>query len=351
MGRGRPLRAAAKADNPLEALALAAGQVPTPLFDGYAAFMAARTLMAGCNLGVFSSLRSGGPATADELAARLGYDPLGTDALLVALHTMEYLDAGSDGRYRNASVVDRWLKPLEPFVGVFTYDMWDVWGGVEDAVRTGTPAGLHERPDDDPHWERYMRGLFALSELVGADLARAVGVPRGATSLLDVAGGHGGFAKALCDRVAGLQGTVLELEGAARIGREIAREHGFADRVKWQVGDMFEADLGGPHDVVLAGQILHHLSPEDCIRLLVRCRQATRPGGVVAVYEQERPPDGKRGHQIGVLTGLMFFAYSRARTYTADEIRGFMREAGVEGVKVKRPLRMAGTFVAVGTPA
>jgi 2-polyprenyl-3-methyl-5-hydroxy-6-metoxy-1,4-benzoquinol methylase len=345
------LRAAAKADSPLEALALAAGQVPTPLFDGYAAFMAARTLMAGCNLGVFASLREDGPATAAELAGRLGYDPLGTDALLTALHTMEYLEADGDRRYSNAAVVDRWLKPLEPFVGVFTYDMWEVWSGVEDAVRTGTPAGLHDRPDDDPHWERYMRGLYALSELIGPTLARAVGVPRGATSLLDVAGGHGGLAKALCDRTPGLQATVLELEGAARTGRALAAEHGFADRVRWEVGDMFTSDLGGPHDVVLAGQILHHLAPEDCVRLLSRCREATGPGGIVAVYEQERPPDGKRGHQIGVLTGLMFFAYSRARTYTADEVCGFMRDAGLGTPKVKRPLRMAGTFVATATAA
>jgi hypothetical protein len=97
----------------------------------------------------------------------------------------------------------------------------------------------------------------------------------------------------------------------------------------------------------LLGQILHHLAPEDCVRLLVRSREVLAPGGVVAVYEQERPKPGARGHQIGVLTGLMFYAYSRARTYTASEISGFMREAGLEGVKVKRPLRLAGTMIVV----
>jgi 2-polyprenyl-3-methyl-5-hydroxy-6-metoxy-1,4-benzoquinol methylase len=114
---------------------------------------------------------------------------------------------------------------------------------------------------------------------------------------------------------------------------------------------MFDADLGGPYDVALAGQIVHHLSPEDAVRLLARARDAVRPGGLVAVYEQERPPAGERGHAIGVLTGLMFFAYSRARTYTADEVRGFLREAGLESVRVKRPIRLPGTFVAVGRRA
>ena len=112
---------------------------------------------------------------------------------------------------------------------------------------------------------------------------------------------------------------------------------------------MFEADLDGPHDIALAGQIVHHLSPEDAVRLLERACGAVHPGGIVAVYEQERPPTGKRGHPIGVLTGLMFYAYSRARTYTADEVCGFLRAAGLSDVRVRRPIRLAGTFVAVGT--
>jgi 2-polyprenyl-3-methyl-5-hydroxy-6-metoxy-1,4-benzoquinol methylase len=329
---------------------MAARQVPTPLFDVYAAFMTARTIMAGSSLGVFDALADR-PATAPELAERLSLDPLGTDALLVALHTIGYLDSDRDGRYRPADVVGRWLEPLRAFVVDFSYDMWEAWGQVEHAVRTGEPVGgLHDRPGDDPHWERYMRGLFALSRMAGSDLARAVGAkdPR---TLLDIAGGHGGFSIAMCERHPGLSATVLELEGAARVGRAIVAEEGFADRVTYQVGDMFDADLGGPYDVALAGQIVHHLSPEDAVRLLARARDAVRPGGLVAVYEQERPPAGERGHAIGVLTGLMFFAYSRARTYTADEVRGFLREAGLESVRVKRPIRLPGTFVAVGRRA
>jgi SAM-dependent methyltransferase len=341
------VRSAARPDNPLEALALVAGQVPTPLFDGYAGFMAARTLMAGCSLGVFRALAEL-QDTADGLATRLRLDPLGTDALLVSLHTMGYLEQSADGVYRNARVVERWVFPLEPYLGVFTYDMWETWSSLEETVRTGRPAGLHERPDDDPHWERYMRGLFALAEMAGPDVARAVGA-REPRTLLDVAGGHGGFSIALCRRHAGLRATVLELEGAARIGRELVAEAGFADRVRYRVADMLEDPLGdadaSEFDVVFLGQILHHLSPEDCVRLLVRSREVLAGGGVLAVYEQERPKPGARGHQIGVLTGLMFYAYSRARTYSADEISGFLREAGFPRVKVKRPLRLAGTMI------
>ena len=340
------MRAGARPDNPLELLALAARQVPTPLFDVYVAFMTARTIMAGASLGVFDALRER-PDDAAGIAQRLELDPQGADALLVALHTLGYLEH-SGGRYRCAGVVDRWLEPLRAFVVDFSYDMWDAWGQVEETVRTGRPVGgLHDRDAEDPHWERYMRGLFALARLAGGDIARAVGAddPR---SMVDIAGGHGGFSIGLCERHAGLRSTVLELEGAARVGRRLVEEAGFADRVGYAVGDMFEADLGGPHDVAFVGQIVHHLSPEDSVRLLRRALDCVRPGGRVAVYEQERPPEGETGHAIGVLTGLMFFAYSRARTYTADEVTGFLREAGARDVKVRHPLRLPGTFVAVG---
>ena len=340
------MRAAARPDNPFEVAAMAAGQVPTPLFDVYTAFMTARTIMAGSSLGVFDALRER-PDDAAGLAARLELDPQGADALLVALHTLGYLEHDG-GRYRNAKVVDRWLEPLRAFVVDFSYDMWEAWGQVEHTIRTGEPVGgLHDRAPDDPHWERYMRGLFSLARMAGGDIARAVGAkdPR---RMLDLAGGHGGFSIALCERHAGLRSIVLELEGAARTGRALVAEAGFADRIDYVVGDMFETDLGGPYDLAFAGQIVHHLSPEDAVRLLCRAADAVRPGGRVAVYEQERPPDGRRGHAIGVLTGLMFYAYSKARTYTADEVAGFLGEAGLRNVRVRHPIRLPGTFVAVG---
>ena len=50
------MRIATRADNPFERLAMAAGQVPTPLFDTYVAFFTARAVMAGASLGIFAAL-------------------------------------------------------------------------------------------------------------------------------------------------------------------------------------------------------------------------------------------------------------------------------------------------------
>ncbi len=342
------MRVGARPEGPFERAALAAGQVPTPLFEAFVAYLGARAIMAGTTLGIFAALEE----RADDgagVARRLGLDPLGTDTLLTALHTMGYVEA-RDGRYAPAAVVRRWLLPgtgrtLEPYLGAFNADMWDWMSGLEEAVRTGTPAGLHEMPAGDPRWERSMRGLFTLARLGAPDIAWAVDAD-GPRRLVDLAGGHGGFAMALCERHPGLRATVVELEGAARTGRRIVAEHGYADRIGFQVGDMFEADLGAGADVVFAGQVVHHLSPADAVRLLARAREALRPGGIVAVYEQEAPPPGERGDQLGVLVGLLFYVTSRARTYTAADVGGFLHRAGFRDIRIRRPRRLPGTFVA-----
>lgn len=346
------MRVAAKPDGLFERLAfsVAPGMVPTPIFESYVALMMARAIMAGSSLGVFRALAER-PDDPEGLADRLELDPVGADVLLKALHACGYV-VERGGRYRNGPPVERFVLPgspasLESWVGTFGYDMWETFGELERALRTGEPSGLHDRDPDDPYWERYMRGLFDISKLSAAIVARAIPA-RSPGRLLDLAGGHGGFTMAMCRRHDGLEATVLELEGAARIGRQIVAEQGMEERVQYRIGDIFESDLGIDNDVVMAFSIVHHFDSERNVELLRRARAALRPGGTMAVYELERPPEGDAGTQIGTLTGLLFYVLSGARTYAAEEITSFFTEAGFERVQVKRPRRLAGNVLVIG---
>ena len=63
--------------------------------------------------------------------------------------------------------------------------------------------------------------------------------------LVDVAGGHGAFAMAMCRRHPGLEATVIDLlPPSAAVGRRIVAEEGCADRVSFREGDVFELGLG-----------------------------------------------------------------------------------------------------------
>lgn len=344
------MRVATKPESVAERLALAAGVVPTPLLETLEAMAMARAIMAGASLGIFDALAER-PEGAERLARRLKLDPQGTDILLVALHAMGYVDE-RNGVYRNAPAVERYIlrdsaQSVRAYIEDFNRDMWDEFARTEEAVRTGEPSGIHERDPDHPYWERYMRGLFDLTRLGGREVARMIPARR-PRRMLDLAGGHGGYAIAMCARHSDLHVTIVELEGAARIGRRIVAENGMADRIDFLVGDMFEADLGTGHDVATAFQILHHLDPDKCVELLSRAREAIVPGGSVAVLEQERPPPGERGSTIGALTGLLFFVASHARTYTADELVTFVEAAGFDRVRQRRSARLPGHVLVTG---
>jgi cyclopropane fatty-acyl-phospholipid synthase-like methyltransferase len=153
---------------------------------------------------------------------------------------------------------------------------------------------------------------------------------------------------ALCRRHAELRATIVELEGAARIGRRIVAEEGMEDRVEYRVGDMFESDVGDDFDIVTAFSIVHHFDRERNVELLRRAHEVLRTNGTVAVYELDRPPEEEPGTQLGALDGLLFFALSGARTYSGEEIAEWMTEVGFERVKIMRPPQIAGTVLVVG---
>jgi SAM-dependent methyltransferase len=336
-------------DGPLDRVALAAGLVPRPVFEGFVAFATARTIMAGTSLGVFAALAEQ-PDDAAGLASRLGITAAGADVLLAALASIGYLDE-RDGRFHVTSVVRRHLLPgprsVEEWTGSFSYDMWEVFGRLEDVLRGGSAQRIHAKAPDDPYWERYMRGLAQLARLGAPAVARLLAL-RDPHTVLDIAGGHGTYSVALCRRHPGLHATVVELEGAAVHGRRLVAEAGLADRVRFEVGDAFSADLGRGHDAAMVNNLLHHLDAEASVELLRRAREALRPGGTMAVLEFERPAAGERGDAVGALTGLLFHVASGARTWSARELAGFFARAGFTGVRARWHPELPGSVLLLG---
>jgi hypothetical protein len=349
------MRLQIRGDSLPERVGLAAGLAPEPVFDSYVALMQARTLMVAWRVGVFAALEAG-PADAPALAARLDLTASGLQVVLPALRALGYLDADATGTVYRLSAKARRTLTAGGRTSVtdwmaFSHDMWDAFDGLEDVLRGGPPQDIHDFAADDPYWERYMRGLLQLSRLSAGDVARAIGAPRRARTALDVAGGHGGYSMALCRRHRRLQATIVELEGAARVGRRIVAEEGYGDRIEHVVDDMLTGDLRRPpagYDIALAANIVHHLSRADAVTLLGRMRAALAPQGRLAVFEQERPADGEAGTQIGTLTGVLFHITSGARTCTAGELSGMLVDAGLREVRVRRLLRAPGQVLVTG---
>ncbi len=324
---------------------------PDPYFDSFTGLIAARALTTAVLLGVFDALHEQ-PATAAELAVRLGLDPLGADTLLTALATLGYVEA--DGELvRNAPVSEELLVRCSPdsiatFVGEQAELHWQMLALLPDAVRDGRVYAMHEqRRDEHERWEAYIRGLYEISRSEHDANAALVPVVDPCV-LVDVAGGHGAFSMAMCRRHPGLRATVIDLPPAAAVGRSIVQEQGYADRVGFREGDVFEIGLGEPADVISAFNLIHHL-PEERDRELCRMARASlRPGGCLIIGDSARPEPGEQASQRGAISSMLFYAWSHSRNFKPSEICAWMQEAGFEEVTVHRNPRSPWRVVVVG---
>lgn len=324
---------------------------PDPFLDTFTGLVAARAVTTAVMLGVFEALHDA-PATADELAERLGLDPLGAETLLSTLATLGYVEL--DGaRASNSETSERLLVGSSPesiatFIGHQGDLHWQVLDLLPEAIRDGRAYAMHEdRHDDSERWDAYIRGLYEISRPEHDANVKLVPVDSPA-ELVDVAGGHGGFSMAMCREHPGLHATVLDLPPSAAVGRKIVAEQGFADRVDFREGDVFELGLGENLDVVSVFNLIHHLSEERDRELVRMARAALRPGGALVIGDSARPEPGGSMSAHGAVSSLLFYAWSHSRNFTPSEVRGWLEDAGFEDVKVHQNVRSLWRMVVVG---
>lgn len=323
--------------------------VPDPL--GYAMFAmpVARALQLAQRAGLLSAVAAG-EATVEELAESCGTRPQGTKLVLDTLCATGLVQLSSGERYGLARRARKWLDPnSDSYVGDFladTWNYWEWWDQLEPLVRDGTSIELHDKPPDDPYWRSYITGQYQLARLSSDAVAKAVPIAAGAKSLLDVAGAHGEFSMALCRRHPELQATIIDLPGSAAIGREIVEQAGMSERVRHAVGDMFEVDLGGPHDAALLFNIIHHLDPRQIRTLLRRIAEGLAPKAPLCVLDLYTRPPGRQPDS-GAYLGLFFHLTSGADTYSTEEVEGWMRACGFARPSVKRFPQLPGLAMVI----
>jgi len=339
------MKLALKCANPAEWLALRAGLVPEPAAEAWGGMALSGVVIAAVRTGITARLAAG-HATAPKVAADLGLDPLPTRLLLDCLRSAGYA-AERSGRYRLTRRGRRWLDPAsglsvaEYVAG--TADYWNWWAELGEVTRGRPPAGTasHGAPQDDPYWERYIRGQRELARLSAAEVARKLRLPSGARQLLDIGGGHGLYSVALCRRHPGLTATVLDLPGSAAVGREIVAAAGMADRVRFRDGDATAVDLGAGYDAVLCFNLVHHLGPDQIPALFGKAREALAPGGTLAVMDAFADP-ARCASAAANFLGLFVYLSSGSQVHTPAQLRGWLREAGFGAPRRVRVLRIPG---------
>ncbi|MCK2221071.1 methyltransferase domain-containing protein [Actinomadura sp. ATCC 31491] len=271
-------------------------------------------LKAAVELGVFDALTPG-PAGAAAVAGRIGADPRATRILLNGLAATGLVDVGEDGRYAPAEGADRLLVTTSPDyygdalrLAASDYE-WDALRRLADAVRKGgTVMEENAESPDFAFWldfaELSTRNTQPIADAI-AERTVAWAGSRDSLRVLDVACGHGmyGFTIARHDPRAHV--SCLDWPHVLPVTLRNAERLGVAGRVARIPGDMFEAPLDGPYDLIMVNNVLHHLSHERTVELLRRMAGALAPDGrlvTVAITCGDKPPaDDPNPHLFSVL--------------------------------------------------
>lgn len=326
----------------LERWALRSRRFPQPVFDVMGMMLFSRAVMAGVHFGVFDRL-AGEAKSATAVAAEASANEHGMRLLLDALVACGYLEREGDG-YCNAPLGERWLRSdgeqtLVNFVR-YNYDQWEWVSHLEAFIERGEARDIHEKLDARA-WRSYLLGLKDLASLSADELVSKLKLEPAPRSLLDIGAGHCHYVIAMCRRYPDLQATVVDLEPAARIGREQVEQAGLSQRIVFRTGDVRTTDFGENHSVAFLFNVLHHLDEETCRGCLRRVQAALHPGGTLVVWESFREEREKQQRdQLGSLLALFFGVASRRETYEFEQVAGWARAAGFRTIR-REKLRTA----------
>jgi predicted O-methyltransferase YrrM len=311
-------------------------------------FWPAKTLLSAVELGLFTTLGSDALTGSEieqrlELRSRATYDFLDG---LVALGLLERDGAGEAARYRNTAVTAAFLDRNQPqYIGgmleMANARLYGFWGGLTDALRTGSPQNeikqtgrsmFEELYAEPARLEQFMQAMAGISAGNFHALAEKFDFSRYQT-VCDVGGATGQLSIILAQHHPHLRCTTFDLPVVEPIARRTIEAAGLADRVTAASGDFF-VDAFPTADVITMGLILHDWNLERKLQLIRSAYDALPSGGALVAVEN-LIDDDRRENVFGLMMSLnMLIEFGDAFDYTGADFRGWCEGAGFGRVEV-----------------
>jgi 2-polyprenyl-3-methyl-5-hydroxy-6-metoxy-1,4-benzoquinol methylase len=204
--------------------------------------------------------------------------------------------------------------------------LWKSWSGLDEVVRSGLPNRTGGRDHD-----AFIRAMHNNAVFRAPDVIKAVDL-RNVKKALDLGGGPGTYSMALARK--GITVTLFDLPNTIEIAREIVSEAKIGN-IAFLSGDFHTDAIGSGYDLVFISQIFHSLSMDDNLALLAKSHDAMNPGGKIVIHEFLL--EKNRAFPIpGALFSVnMLVNTTSGRSYTPQEMKGWLMKTGFKGVKTK----------------
>jgi ubiquinone/menaquinone biosynthesis C-methylase UbiE len=182
---------------------------------------------------------------------------------------------------------------------------------------------------DNPDWVEFAQSMGPMMVPSAMGLGKVVLQSRkGPMRVLDIAAGHGLFGIEVAKQNPEAHVTGLDWAPVMRVALENAKKAGVQDRYDMLSGSAFEVAFGGPYDVVLLTNFLHHFDPETCVGLLKKVHRALKPGGLAVTLEFVPNEDRVSPPVPAAFSLTMLASTVSGDAYTFRELSEMLRKAG-----------------------
>ena len=332
----------------------AGGPSPALVFDTLFAYQRTAALRAAIELDLFRAIGEG-PGDLASIAQHCSASERGTRILCDFLTVIGLLTK-TEGRYAHTASSSMFLDPRSPacvastarFLGnPMIQEPFDHLAGIVRSGRTVLPGQGSVEPENHA-WVEFAHSMAPMMAPMAAPLGAIVlEGKKGPVSVLDIAAGHGLFGIEVAKQNPEARIVAIDWADVLAVASANARKAGVHDRYEARAGSAFEVDYGGPHDIVLLTNFLHHFDPPTCISLLKKVHASLKPGGRVAALEFVPNEDRVSPPMAASFSLTMLATTAAGDAYTLSELETMYRAAGFADV-AGRPVPTGPHTVVVG---
>jgi ubiquinone/menaquinone biosynthesis C-methylase UbiE len=318
------------------------------------AYQRSAALTAAIELDLFRAIGEG-PGDTVSLSRRCSASERGVRILCDYL-TVAGLLQKQGGRYLHTPTSAAFLDPNSPacfapaahFIG---HPMIrEPYQHLSEIVRNGrtTLPGAGTVEPENPVWVEFAHSMAPMMAAMTAPLGNIVleGLS-GALRILDIAAGHGLFGIELAKQNPRARVCAVDWAPVLEVAKSNARKAGVEERYETIIGSAFDVNYGGPYDIVLLTNFLHHFDPATNVSLLRKVRAAMPAGGRVAALEFV-PNEDRISPPIAAAFSLTMLGITPSGdAYTFSELESMYCEAGFRQI-TSRPVPRGPHTVVMG---
>jgi SAM-dependent methyltransferase len=302
-------------------------------------FILSRIIQVAARIGIFDKIEARG-TTSEEVASCINTSPRATELFLNALVAIRLLSKES-GKYFNTAISRNYLVKNSPkyFGGmiVFEHNLWDMWGKLEESVRTGMPSrkpDMFQNTEDET--EKFILAMHSLVKARGdAEVVSHLLDLGWANSLIDIGSGPGTYPIEFIKKYPQLAITIFDLPGTLRVTRKVLEEEHKIGQISLFEGDYRKTKIPDGFDVAFLSNIIHSEDETTNQDLMKNIYEALNTGGLLVIKDHILNED-LTSPAVGAIFSITMLLATNGRDYSFKEVSRWLEKAGFKYIEWKQ---------------